>query len=56
VRVQLRSRPAQYHRKGKPAIVLDNAATITDLTSAGYAAPASGHLFLKPSPPMYYLP
>ncbi len=31
------------------------AATITDLTSAGYAAPAAGHLFLKPSAPPSYL-
>ncbi len=31
------------------------AATITDLTSAGYAAPESGHLFLKPSTPPSYL-
>jgi predicted secreted acid phosphatase len=31
------------------------AATITDLTSAGYAEPQSGHLFLKPSAPPSYL-
>ena len=31
------------------------AATITDLTSAGYAAPQSGHLFLKPATPPSYL-
>jgi predicted secreted acid phosphatase len=31
------------------------AATIKDLTSAGYAAPASGRLFLKPSTPPSYL-
>ena len=31
------------------------AATITDLTSAGYNAPAAGHLFLKPSAPPSYL-
>jgi len=31
------------------------AATINDLTSAGYAAPAPGHLFLKPPTPPSYL-
>ena len=31
------------------------AATITDLTSAGCAAPQSGHLFLKPPAPPSYL-
>jgi predicted secreted acid phosphatase len=31
------------------------AATITDLTSAGYAAPQAGHLFLKPPAPPSYL-
>ncbi len=31
------------------------AATIKDLTSAGYAAPQAGHLFLKPSSPPSYL-
>jgi len=31
------------------------AATIKDLTTAGYAAPESGHLFLKPSTPPSYL-
>jgi hypothetical protein len=31
------------------------AATIKDLTSAGYAAPQSGHLFLKPATPPSYL-
>jgi predicted secreted acid phosphatase len=31
------------------------AATIKDLTSAGYAAPEPGHLFLKPSTPPSYL-
>jgi predicted secreted acid phosphatase len=31
------------------------AATITDLTTAGYAAPQTGHLFLKPSTPPSYL-
>ncbi len=31
------------------------AATIKDLTSAGYAAPQPGHLFLKPSTPPSYL-
>lgn len=30
-------------------------ATIQDLTSAGYAAPQPGHLFLKPSTPPPYL-
>ena len=31
------------------------AATIKDLTSAGYAAPQAGHLFLRPSTPPSYL-
>jgi predicted secreted acid phosphatase len=31
------------------------AATIKDLTSAGYAAPQAGHLFLKPAAPPSYL-
>jgi predicted secreted acid phosphatase len=31
------------------------AATVTDLTSAGYAAPPAGHLFLKPPTPPSYL-
>ena len=31
------------------------AATVKDLTSAGYAAPAAGHLFLKPPAPPSYL-
>jgi predicted secreted acid phosphatase len=31
------------------------AATITDLTTAGYAAPPAGHLFLKPTTPPAYL-
>ncbi len=31
------------------------AATILDLTTAGYAAPQTGHLFLKPSSPPAYL-
>jgi predicted secreted acid phosphatase len=31
------------------------AATIKDLTAAGYAAPPAGHLFLKPSTPPSYL-
>lgn len=38
---------------GRPQSQTD--ATIKDLTSAGYAAPADGHLFLKPSSPPPYL-
>ena len=36
------------HGHGQPAVVSTS-------TSAGYAAPAAGHLFLKPSTPPSYL-
>jgi predicted secreted acid phosphatase len=42
-----------YYITGRPQS--QTAATIKDLTSAGYAAPAAGHLFLKPSTPPAYL-
>jgi predicted secreted acid phosphatase len=42
-----------YYITGRPQS--QTAATIKDLTSAGYAAPAAGHLFLKPSTPPSYL-
>jgi predicted secreted acid phosphatase len=44
---------AVFYITGRPQS--QTAATITDLTSAGYAAPPSGHLFLKPSTPPTYL-
>jgi predicted secreted acid phosphatase len=41
-----------FYITGRPAS--QTAATVKDLTSAGYAAPAAGHLFLKqPAPPSY---
>jgi predicted secreted acid phosphatase len=41
-----------FYITGRPQS--QTAATVNDLTSAGYAAPAAGHLFLKPpSPPSY---
>jgi predicted secreted acid phosphatase len=42
-----------YYITGRPQS--QTAATIKDLTSAGYAAPAAGHLFLKPATPPSYL-
>jgi predicted secreted acid phosphatase len=42
-----------FYITGRPQS--QTAATIKDLTSAGYAAPAAGHLFLKPSAPPSYL-
>jgi predicted secreted acid phosphatase len=42
-----------FYITGRPAA--QTAATVKDLTSAGYAAPAAGHLFLKPSTPPSYL-
>ena len=42
-----------YYVTGRPQS--QTTATIKDLTSAGYAAPAAGHLFLKPSTPPSYL-
>jgi hypothetical protein len=42
-----------FYITGRPQS--QTAATIKDLTSAGYAAPAVGHLFLKPSTPPSYL-
>jgi predicted secreted acid phosphatase len=42
-----------FYITGRP--VSQTAATIKDLTSAGYTAPAAGHLFLKPSTPPPYL-
>jgi hypothetical protein len=44
---------AVFYITGRPQS--QTAATIKDLTSAGYAAPAAGHLFLKPSAPPAYL-
>jgi len=38
-----------FYITGRPAS--QTAATVKDLTSAGYAAPAAGHLFLKPPAP-----
>jgi predicted secreted acid phosphatase len=42
-----------FYITGRPASQTD--ATVKDLTSAGYAAPAAGHLFLKPPAPPSYL-
>jgi hypothetical protein len=42
-----------YYITGRPQS--QAAATVRDLTSAGYAAPAPGHLFLKPATPPSYL-
>jgi predicted secreted acid phosphatase len=42
-----------FYITGRPQS--QTAATIKDLTSAGYTAPAAGHLFLKPSAPPSYL-
>jgi predicted secreted acid phosphatase len=42
-----------FYITGRPTS--QTAATIKDLTSAGYAAPAAGHLFLKPASPPSYL-
>jgi predicted secreted acid phosphatase len=42
-----------FYITGRPES--QTAATINDLTSAGYAAPAAGHLFLKPATPPSYL-
>jgi predicted secreted acid phosphatase len=42
-----------FYITGRPQS--QTAATVKDLTSAGYAAPAAGHLFLKPSTPPPYL-
>jgi predicted secreted acid phosphatase len=42
-----------FYITGRPQS--QTAATIKDLTSAGYAAPAAGTLFLKPSTPPSYL-
>jgi predicted secreted acid phosphatase len=42
-----------FYITGRPAS--QTAATVKDLTSAGYAAPAAGHLFLKPPAPPSYL-
>jgi predicted secreted acid phosphatase len=44
---------AVFYITGRPQS--QTSATIKDLTSAGYAAPAPGHLFLKPSTPPSYL-
>jgi predicted secreted acid phosphatase len=44
---------AVFYITGRPQS--QTAATIKDLTSAGYAAPAAGHLFLKPPAPPSYL-
>ena len=44
---------AIFYITGRPQS--QTAATVKDLTSAGYAAPAAGHLFLKPSTPPSYL-
>jgi HAD superfamily, subfamily IIIB (Acid phosphatase) len=46
---------SRYHGKGTGRPQSQTAATIKDLTSAGYTAPAAGHLFLKPSSPPSYL-
>jgi predicted secreted acid phosphatase len=42
-----------FYITGRPQSQTD--ATINDLTSAGYTAPQSGHLFLKPPTPASYL-
>lgn len=42
-----------YYITGRPET--QRAATIKDLTAAGYAAPQPGHLFLKPATPPPYL-
>ncbi len=42
-----------FYITGRP--VSQTAATIKDLTAAGYTAPAKGHLFLKPTVPPAYL-
>ena len=42
-----------FYITGRPES--QTAATIKDLTSAGYAAPQAGHLFLKPATPPSYL-
>jgi predicted secreted acid phosphatase len=42
-----------FYITGRPQS--QTAATIKDLTSAGYSAPAAGHLFLKPAVPPSYL-
>jgi predicted secreted acid phosphatase len=42
-----------FYITGRPQS--QTAATIKDLTTAGYAAPQAGHLFLKPSTPPSYL-
>jgi predicted secreted acid phosphatase len=42
-----------FYITGRPQS--QTAATINDLTSAGYSAPAAGHLFLKPAVPPSYL-
>jgi hypothetical protein len=44
---------AVFFITGRPQSQTD--ATINDLTSAGYAAPQAGHLFLKPPTPPSYL-
>ena len=44
---------SEFFITGRPQS--QTAATITDLTTAGYAAPPDGHLFLKPSTPPSYL-
>ena len=44
---------AVFFITGRPQTQTD--ATITNLTNDGYAAPQSGHLFLKPSTPPSYL-
>ena len=44
---------AVFFITGRPQTQTD--ATVTNLTDAGYAAPPSGHLFLKPSTPPSYL-
>ncbi len=44
---------AVFFITGRPQTQTD--ATINNLVSAGYAKPAAGHLFLKPSTPPSYL-
>jgi len=44
---------AVFFITGRPQTQTD--ATVTNLTNVGYAAPESGHLFLKPSTPPPYL-
>ena len=44
---------AVFFITGRPQAQTD--ATVTNLTNADYAAPQSGHLFLKPSTPPSYL-